>query len=85
MTTKEKIRKRFDSLAEKRQYWRNRNRYYYDDQEKYFRFLVPEELSILELGCGTGDLLNALKPKRGMGIDFSSEMVRIARKRYPNL
>lgn len=85
MTTKEKIRKRFDSLAEKRQYWRNRNRYYYDNQEKYFRFLVPEGLSILELGCGTGDLLNALRPKRGVGIDFSSEMVRIARERHPNL
>ena len=39
----------------------------------------------MELGCGTGDLLNALKPKRGVGIDFSQEMVRIARKRYPNI
>jgi ubiquinone/menaquinone biosynthesis C-methylase UbiE len=39
----------------------------------------------MELGCGTGDLLNALKPKRGIGIDFSSEMVRIASKRYPDL
>ena len=85
MITKEKIRKRFDLLAEKRQYWRNRNRYYYDNQEKYFRFLIPEGLSILELGCGTGDLLYALRPKRGVGIDFSSEMVRIARERYPNL
>ena len=84
MKTKEKIRKRFDSLPEKRQYWRNRNRYYYDNQEKYFRFLVPEGLSILELGCGTGDLLDALRPKRGVGIDFSSEMVRIARERYSN-
>jgi ubiquinone/menaquinone biosynthesis C-methylase UbiE len=85
MTTKEKIRKSFDLLAEKRQHWRNRNRYYYDNQEKYFRFLVPEGLSILELGCGTGDLLYALRPKRGVGIDFSSEMVRIAKERYPNL
>ena len=85
MKTKEKIRKHFDLLAEKRQYWRNRNRYYYDNQEKYFRFLVPEGLSILELGCGTGDLLDALRPKRGVGIDFSSEMVRIARERHPNL
>jgi len=82
---KEKIRRRFDELAPKRQYWKDRNRYYYDDQEKYFRFLVPEGLSILELGCGTGDLLNALKPKRGVGIDFSPEMVRIAKACYPEL
>jgi ubiquinone/menaquinone biosynthesis C-methylase UbiE len=85
MTKKDKIRKRFDTLAEKRQYWRNRNKYYYSDQEKYFQFLIPKGLSILELGCGTGDLLNALKPGRGVGIDFSPEMIRIAGKRFSNL
>ncbi|MDH4207116.1 MAG: class I SAM-dependent methyltransferase, partial [Desulfobacteraceae bacterium] len=85
MSEKESIRKRFDALAKERQYWKDRNRYYYSDQEKYFRFLAPESLSILELGCGTGDLLNALKPKRGVGIDFSSEMIRIASERYPNI
>ena len=85
MSQKEKIKKRFDALAEKRQYWRDRNRYYYLDQEKYFRFLVPERSSVLELGCGTGDLLNALEPKRGVGIDFSSEMMHIAKKRFPHL
>ena len=40
---------------------------------------------ILELGCGTGGLLNALKPKRGVGIDFSPAMLEVARKRYPEL
>ncbi len=82
---KEEIIKRFDALAPKREFWRNRNSYYYDDQEKFFRFMVPEGHSILELGCGTGDLLNALKPKRGVGIDFSPAMLEIARKRYPEL
>ena len=85
MLQKEKIRQRFDELAEKRQYWKERNRYYYTNQEKYFRFLTSAGQSILELGCGTGDLLNALGPKRGVGIDFSPEMVRIAKKRYPHL
>ena len=85
MLQKENIRHRFDALAEKRQYWKDRNRYYYRDQEKYFRFLTSAGQSILELGCGTGDLLNALRPKRGVGIDVSSEMVRIARERYPNI
>ncbi|MBW1826251.1 MAG: glycosyltransferase [Deltaproteobacteria bacterium] len=85
MIEKEKIRNRFNALADRRQYWRTRNSYYYNDQERYFRFLVSEGLSILELGCGTGDLLNSLKPKRGVGIDFSRKMIDIAKKRFPHL
>ncbi|MDP6179619.1 MAG: methyltransferase domain-containing protein, partial [Desulfatiglandales bacterium] len=82
---KELIIKRFNSLAGRRQYWKDRNRYYYHDQERYFRFLIPGGLSVLEIGCGTGDLLHAMKPKRGVGIDFSPEMLKIAREKYPDL
>ena len=47
--------------------------------------VVPEGESVLVLGCGTGDLLAGLKPKRGLGIDFSEAMVRQARKKYADL
>jgi ubiquinone/menaquinone biosynthesis C-methylase UbiE len=82
---KQAIILRFDKLAGERLKWMERNRYYYDDQERYFRFLVPEGRSILELGCGTGGLLNALKPKRGVGVDFSPEMLKVAKENYPHL
>jgi hypothetical protein len=36
-------------------------------------------------GSGTGDLLNAVKPSRGVGIDFSENMVALACKKYPHL
>jgi len=62
-----------------------RNRYYYDDQRRYFRFLVPEDRSVIEFGCGTGDLLRGLRPGRGIGIDISSEMVSVAARKYPEL
>lgn len=82
---KQELIRRFDSLAGERDQWIERNRYYYDDQVRYYRFLVSEGLSVLELGCGTGDLLHALKPKRGVGVDFSGEMIGRARARYPEL
>ena len=82
---KDNIRVRFDQLAKKRGKWLQRNRYYYEDQRKYFRFLIPERCSVLELGCGTGDLLAALKPRRGLGIDLSHGMVSQARESFPEL
>jgi ubiquinone/menaquinone biosynthesis C-methylase UbiE len=82
---KEELIARFDKLAAERETWIRRNRYYYEDQTKYYRFLVPEGLSILELGCGTGDLLHALKTRRGVGVDFSGEMIKRAGERYPDL
>lgn len=79
------IASRFDSLAEQREKWIDRNRYYYEDQKRYYRFLVPEGASVLELGCGTGDLLASLNPRRGVGIDISSEMVCVASRKHPGL
>jgi ubiquinone/menaquinone biosynthesis C-methylase UbiE len=82
---KQELITHFNKLAAERESWIRKNRYYYEDQTKYYRFLVPEGLSVLELGCGTGDLLHALKPRRGVGVDFSGEMVKSARERYPDL
>ena len=82
---KREIVEHFNSIAGQRLAWKRRNRYYYTDQTRYFRFLVPEGSAILELGCGTGDLLGALRPRCGVGIDFSEEMLKIAKKQYPDL
>ena len=83
--TKEELVGRFNRLAGVRETWIRKNRYYYDDQRRYYRFLVPEGLSVLEVGCGTGDRLGALNPRRGVGLDFSPEMIRRAQERHPEL
>ena len=60
-------------------------RYYHTLLQRYFTFLVPPGLRVLELGCGLGDLLAALKPSRGVGLDFSPGMLEQARQRHPGL
>ncbi len=40
---------------------------------------------VLELGCGRGELLYALRPHEGIGVDFSEQMIVEAQRRYPNL
>lgn len=75
----------FDRLAPRRAHWLHRNAYFYSADANYHRFLVPEGLRVLEIGCGIGNLLAALKPATGVGVDLSGAMVAEARKRYPNL
>ncbi len=75
----------FDGVAEDRDRWRRRNRTYHEEVLRFCRGIVPQGASVLVLGCGTGDLLAGLKPKRGLGIDFSAGMVRQAKKKYADL
>ena len=84
MTKTERI-KYFDSVASERERWREKGAYYHKQLEKYLRYLIPPDSSVIEIGCGTGDLLAALNPKRGLGIDISPKMIEVARKKFPHL
>lgn len=83
--TKAELKKYFDEIAPQRDAWKRRNRYYHQELESLCQFFVPPDRSVLEIGSGTGDLLAAVRPRRGLGLDLSDEMVRIARAKYPNL
>ena len=65
--------------------WQPFRRYYQQQIARLFAFSVPPGLRVLEIGCGTGDLLAAMRPAHGVGIDFSPEMIRLARERYPEM
>ncbi len=82
---KHNILKHADALAENRDQWIDKNSYFYQDDYSYMRFLVNEGQRVLELGCGTGQLLNALKPAYGVGVDLSERMVGIAKDKFPHL
>ncbi len=65
--------------------WNRRNRFYHESLARFHRFLIPAGSSVLEVGCGLGDLLAATEPSLGVGIDFSEAVVAIAAARHPEL
>ena len=75
----------FECVAPKRDKWKKKNRFYQKTIERQFAFIIPEGSTVLELGCCTGDLLNAVKPGKGIGVDFSATAISIAREKYPHL
>ena len=75
----------WDEVARKLETWTGWGDYYHRRLAEVYQSLVPAGQSVIELGCARGDLLAALKPALGVGVDFSEEMIRTARQRYPNL
>ncbi len=82
---KTEIIRQSDRLASERNQWLNRNAFFHREDLLYFKFLIPEGLRVLELGCGTGHLLAALRPSHGVGVDISEGMIAVAREVHPDL
>jgi SAM-dependent methyltransferase len=82
---KREIRRLADASAPERRKWLARGVFFHDEDLLYLKFLIPEGARVLELGCGTGDLLAALKPSFGVGVDFSAGMIAQARQAHPDL
>ena len=82
---KDSIISQYNSLAKSRLEWKQKNKYFHEQDLKYLSFLIPADSKILDIGCGVGDTLAALKPAEGLGIDISDDMVTEARRLYPEL
>lgn len=74
-----------EQYAASRPEWREKASFFHREDERYLRFLIPEGARVLEIGCGTGDTLAALKPSYGVGVDFSPGMIAQAKRMHPEL
>jgi ubiquinone/menaquinone biosynthesis C-methylase UbiE len=75
----------FEVNGDELQQWRKFNAAYHEDDFKFMKFLIPPGKRVLELGCGQGDLLAALEPAYGVGVDFGSHTIAKANERHPHL
>ena len=75
----------WDRVADQLESWQGWGGYYQQRIRKIYQFNIPQNQRVLEIGCGSGDLLAALKPSYGLGLDISPKMIARARKMHPGL
>lgn len=51
---------------------------------RYYNQLIPASASVLEIGCGSGELLARLQARRKVGLDLSARQIALARARVPD-
>jgi SAM-dependent methyltransferase len=82
---KQEVLRHSNASAASRASWLERSAFFHQEDLLYLKYLIPEGARVLELGCGIGHLLGALKPSFGVGADLSEEMIAQARKTHPDL
>jgi len=75
----------WDSIARKRDSWQGMGKWYHQRLAEIFRFYIAPNMRVLEIGCAEGSLLADLQPAYGVGVDFSEEMIKRAKKLHPEL
>ena len=64
--------------------WRCFRSYYRKRLIDIYKFTIPEGSRVLEVGCGEGDLLSAVSPSYGVGLDISIVSINKARLKHPH-
>ncbi len=78
------VEKHFDKIAKDYDKYTGKRDLHYTTLKKILQTLIGKDKEVLEVGCGTGDIIASLKAKHGYGQDISSEMIKIASEKYDN-
>ncbi len=71
----------FDTIATRRKK-RGVSAYYWKEITSYCNYFSHTDSSVLEVGCGSGDLLAGIAGSKKTGIDFSAEYIAWAREKH---
>ncbi len=77
--------KYFEDRANNWVKYRKRRSYYWDSITRYCNYFIHEDSSVLEVGCGSGELLAAVKGKEKLGIDFCKPILDKAEEQFPDI
>ncbi len=71
--------------VEFRKKWIKKNKYYYKQISKILQFIVEPNRRVLLLKSDLGDFLKDVKPVYGLGMDYTEELSRLAKQKFPKL
>ena len=75
----------WDKVANKLEKWHGWSGYYQKRISQIYQFNIPPGQEVLEVGCGSGNLIASLKPSFGLGIDISEKMISRAKILHPEI
>lgn len=78
-------RAHWQQVARKMEHWNGWGGAYHKRLSAVFKNLISPHQRVLEIGCGQGDLLAALQPAFGVGVDFSDIVLSQARQKHHKL
>src|SRR4051794_35829392 len=64
---------------------RRRNGYFHRYLTRVIRHNILPGSRVLDIGCAAGNMLAAMEPSYGVGIDINAEAIAQARKDFPHL
>ena len=72
----------FEEFAPRWTKYRSRRSYYWNSITTYCNYFVHPTDSVLEVGCGAGDLIGTINGSAKVGIDFCSPLIEQAKQRF---
>ena len=75
------IKDYFNTIASKRKN-RGLSNYYWKEITNYCNYFSHDDSSVLEIGCGSGDLLAGIAGSKKVGIDFSESQIAWAKEKH---
>jgi len=82
---KEEYKEYFTKNAANWVKYRKKRAFYWDSITDYCNYFINKENSILEIGCGTGELLASVNGRDKTGIDFCAPLIEQAKKMHPGI
>ncbi len=78
-------REYFNQAATNWEQYRKKRAYYWNSVTANIGYFIQDGNSILEIGCGNGDLLGNIRGSRKVGIDYSEKLIALAREKFSEI